>query len=157
MVLLLFSPITYAENIVLKYGLGMGATKQLNLSDIKYISAGYEHELGVLFKSKFDLGYWNDIGVSDLQRNSSGFTSASIGVRVAPNYFYIENFFGCAWVFSPDTQLGLPFEFTEEFGFGLEDQLGKFIGFEYRHFSNAGLSVNNKGRDFILINMGVPL
>ena len=162
-VLLLMISTAYADNITFKYGLGMDATFQKAPSDVKYISFGYEQDLTFIFRAKYDVGYWNDIGTDHivgpdtLARNSSAFVSASVGIRVQPHWIYVENYWGISYLPNPDSQLGLPFEFTEELGIGVMDQEGKSIGIEWRHFSNAGLSKENKGRDFFLINVGVPL
>jgi len=145
------------EEVTFKYGLGFGQPNQDGVAETKYISFGYQNGMSNVFDYKLDLGAWFDSLDPDKEKRSSGFASSSIGVRVNPNWFYAETFFGVSYITQVDTQLSTQFEFTEELGIGIKDEYGKTIGFEYRHFSNAGIALPNKGRDFFLVNVGVPL
>jgi len=147
-----------AMDLNLKYGAGFGMTGQQNISEVKYLSLGFQTNIpNSLFRTKFDIGAWFDTRENDTLRKSSFFASPAIGLRVEPGYFYVENYLGIAYVDKPDSQLGIPFEFTEEFGIGVKDGQGRFTGVQWKHFSNAGISPVNKGRDFILVNIGAPL
>lgn len=150
MISVLISSWSLADNLSLKYGLGI---KDEVTSSIKYLSLGYESSLfHPLFKLKADGGAW-----FDTVNSSSGFIATSVGMRVEPGYLYIDNYFGLAYIGTIDNLLGIPFEFTEEFGIGVQDSHGRYTGIEYRHFSNAGISKVNIGRDFLLINIGIPI
>lgn len=141
-----------ADDINLKYGFGLPETG--DLTQVKYISIGYQTPVSRLFRLKGDLGGWFDAAVPN---RNSGFISGAVGMRVEPGYFYVDNYFGVAFINRIDDILGLPFEFTEELGFGIKDSAGRTTGLQWKHFSNAGLSPINKGRDFILVNIGIPL
>lgn len=152
-----YSQKAYSLDLNLKYGVGFGATDSQNMSEVKYLSLGIQGPISSLFRAKFDVGAWFDSKEGSTGRKSSSFGSAAIGYRVEPGYFYVENYFGTALIEHPDSQLGIPFEFTEEFGFGVKDNRGRSTGIQWKHFSNAGISPINKGRDFILVNIGIPL
>jgi len=154
--LMLISSITYANDVSLKYGVGFGEISQEGVAETKYISLGWIEDLNPIVKQKFDIGAWFDSMDHFGFNRSSGFGTYSVGVRVEPAYIYAETFFGISYITQPDCQLGTNFEFTEELGIGIKDDMGKWIGIEYRHFSNAGISSVNKGRDFLLINLGIP-
>lgn len=145
-----------ADNLTLKYGLGFGLPDQTNLSASKYLSVGYQMPFGPVFNAKMDAGGWFDSNETSSDK-SSGFATASVGMRVDIGPLYIDNYFGTAWLTTTDGLLGIPFEFTEEFGIGLKDEFGRSTGVQYRHFSNAGISSINKGRDFVLVNIGIPI
>lgn len=147
----------YAGDITFKYGLGFDQPNQDGVAETKYISLGYINPISRIFNNKFDLGAWFDSLDADKLKRSSGFVSDSLGIRVEPGYFYGETYFGASYITQVDSQLGTQFEFTEELGFGIKDNKGKWCGFEYRHFSNAGMSQINKGRDFFLFNVGFNL
>ena len=154
--LILLNSISNADNLSLKYGIGFGLPNQLDTAEAKYLSLGYETPVSNIFRSKLDLGGWFS-SPNQYGRRNTGFSSLSIGMRVEPGFLYVENYFGAAYLTDTDTVLGCNFEFTEEFGIGIKDSKGRSTGLEYRHFSNAGISQINKGRDFILVNIGIPL
>lgn len=155
---LTFSKYCQAADINLKYGVGFGMTGMANLSEVKFLSLGYQSDIpSSIFRAKFDIGAWFDSRENDTLRKSSLFLSPAIGLRVEPGWFYVENYLGIAYVDKPDSQLGIPFEFTEEFGFGVKDKRGRSTGIQWKHFSNAGIHPVNKGRDFFLVNIGMPL
>lgn len=156
--LLLLSSFSQAADLNLKYGVGFGMVGQQNMSEVKFLSLGFQSDItNSIFRGKFDIGAWFDSRENDTLRKSSLFLSPAVGLRVEPGYFYVENYLGIAYVDKPDSQLGIPFEFTEEFGIGVKDKKGRSTGIQWKHFSNAGISPVNKGRDFLLINIGMPL
>jgi hypothetical protein len=153
----LFSLTSRADDtMTFKYGLGFGVPQQVDVSEVKYISLGHSYSLNNTFRLKGDLGAWFD-GSNNPSSHGSGFGSLSLGIRVTPGYFYVDNYFGIAYLTNTDLILGIPFEFTEELGIGVKDNEGRSVGVEYRHFSNAGISSINHGRDFFLINIGIEL
>lgn len=153
----LFSIQLYATDISFKFGAGFGQFDQDGPAETKYISLGIINDISRIFKTKIDFGAWFDSLDVDKVKRSSGFGSGSFGLRVNPGYFYTETFWGISYITQTDIQLGMHFEFTEEVGIGVQDGTGKYMGIEYRHFSNAGISEHNLGRDFCLVTVGVPL
>lgn len=156
LLILLCSPICRAYELGLKYGLGFGMPGQVDISESKLLSFELTNELGRLFRHKLSYGAWFD-PQPDFKRTSASFGSYSVGLRVEPGPLYFENYFGLSLISQTDSMLSTNFEFTEELGFGVRDKEGRFFGVEYRHFSNAGLQLPNKGRDFFLLNIGVVL
>jgi len=156
LLILLCSPICRAYELGLKYGVGFGLPNATDNTEAKLLSFEASNELGSLFRHKLSLGAWFDPH-PEFNRSSAAFGAYSAGLRVEAGYLYIENYFGFGWISQVDSMLSTSFEFTEEIGAGIKDEKGRFIGIEYRHFSNAGIQLPNKGRDFILINTGVGL
>jgi len=153
-ILMITSSLANATDLSYKFGLGFNQPNQDGTAETKYLSIGIQDDISRVFKHKFDLGAWFDSLDADKQKRSSGFVSSSLGIKVEPGFMYMETFWGVSYITQTDIQLGTQFEFTEEIGIGIQDLSGKFMGLEYRHFSNAGISLVNKGRDFILINVG---
>lgn len=156
LILLFFSPISRAYELGLNYGAGFGLPNATDDTEAKLLSLNISNSLGTLFRHKLSWGEWFDPH-PEYDRSSAMFGSYSVGIRVEPGQFYFENYLGLAMISETDSMLSTNFEFTEEIGFGIKDSLGRFFGFEYRHFSNAGIQLPNKGRDFILANIGVSI
>lgn len=93
------------------------------------------------FGVKGEVGAWTDIGEG---RRSSPYVAGKVAKRFG-DYQGVNftGFFGVSIVGYPDSALSSPFEFTEELILGY-----KFVGCGYTHFSNAGLSKPNIGRDY---------
>lgn len=154
--ILLFSSISQAYELGLKYGVGFGLPNATDNTEAKLLSFEASNELGSLLRHKLSLGAWFDPH-PEFSRTSAAFGAYSVGLRVEAGYLYLENYFGLALISSTDSMLSSTFEFTEEVGAGIKDNKGRFLGIEYRHFSNGGLQLPNKGRDFVLINTGVEI
>jgi len=145
-----------AYELGIKYGLGFGVPEQQEPSEVKFVSVEIQNSLGSLLKHKLAAGGWFD-PKPVLKRSGASFGAYSIGIKVEPGIFYAENFFGVSLISQTDSMLSTNFEFTEEIGVGIQDTLGRFLGFQWKHFSNAGIQLPNKGRDFLLISTGVRI
>lgn len=143
-----------ADQFDFKYGLEFGMPNQVDTAESKLVALEYQDDLNFFVQHKIGIGAWFD-DHPEFKRTNSTFISYSIGIQVLPGFFYLENFFGIAYIGQTDSMLSSNLEFIEEIGIGMQDMIGRFIGIEYRHFSNAGISLPNKGRDFILINTGI--
>ena len=155
-IILIFSIKSYAYDLSVKYGLGVGMPNQTDDSEAKLVSVELQNDLGRVFKHKIGIGAWFD-PKPELNRAGASFMTYAVGLKVQPGDIYIENFFGFGWISQTDSMLSTSFEFTEELGIGTSDKYGRFIGIQLKHFSNAGIQIPNKGRNFILINAGVEL
>ena len=143
-----------ADQIDFKYGMGFGMPNQVDTTEAKFLAIEYQTDLTLFFQHKIGIGGWfNDH--PQFNRSSATFISYSVGIQVRPGPFYFENFFGISGISKTDSMLSTNFEFTEEIGMGVMDGLGRFIGIGYKHFSNAGFQLPNKGRDFFIINTGI--
>jgi hypothetical protein len=94
-----------------------------------------------------EVGAWNDDTVNQ-GRSSALYGSLRLGVE-ARNVLMLRITTGPSIITATDSYLGLPFEFMEEFYLGLDGRNCINIGASYRHFSNAGFSRINTGRDFV--------
>lgn len=145
-----------AGDLTFKYGVGVGLPEQGSIAEVKLFELGYQVPLTEVIHHKLGVGVWADSRNSD-QRKSAGYGSYSLGVRVEPGGFYAESFWGVAGITHTDQLLSSVFEFTQDFAVGAQDRKGRFIGVSYKHFSNAGITLPNRGRDFVIINVGFPI
>lgn len=154
--LLFLSTSVFAGDFVGKYGVGIFVPDSQSPVEVKLFSAAYQDT------------FWKDVLLYQIEggvfadahgggRSSSGFAAASVGVRVTPPVLYAESLWGAAFITSPDSMLSTFYEFTNDTCLGIHDDRGRAIGACYKHFSNAGIQLPNKGRDFILIQFHVPL
>jgi hypothetical protein len=151
----LFSTAAFAGNFVGKYGLGIAPDSHSPV-EVKLFSAGYQDTyLHDIMLYQLEAGVFADSHGDG--RRSSGFTAASTGIRVDPGTVYAEMLWGVALITSPDSMLSTAYEFTNDTVIGIRDSKGRAFGIGYKHFSNAGIQLPNKGRDFVLIHFQVPL
>lgn len=149
-----FSSKCNAYELGIKYGLE--TTDQVTAKEVKFVSLEYQNDIAFIFRHKLAAGAWFDQN-TDLNQSSSNFVAYSMGIKVEPGIFYLENLFGISLISRTDALLSTNFEFTEELGVGVQDEYGRYIGASFKHFSNAGIQLPNIGRNFILISTGVRL
>ena len=154
LLILLCSLYSRAGEIGIKYGLA--AYNQKDSEEVKFISLEHQTKISNIVTQKFALGSWLDQN-TDIGQSSSQFAAYSLGIKVVPGPIYLENLFGIALISRTDALLSTNFEFTEEIGVGVQDDLGRYIGMSFKHFSNAGIQLPNFGRNFILISTGIRL
>jgi hypothetical protein len=141
-----------AEGTFLKYSVNAHTE---DVAAQKGLSLGYQDELAFLEK-KWEIGFWSDHSGRDGAK-SSAFGSYSIGVEPTAGALYVNFFQGVGLISSPDTVLGGPAQFFEDFGFGIRDQKTKVsIGFQYKHISSAGIFKPNQGRDTLGLQIMIP-
>ena len=156
LIALLFSSQVFAGDFVGKYGVGVFVPDSASPVEVKLFSAGYQDTfLKDLLLYQVEAGVFADAHGDG--RKSSGFVASSAGLRVAPSVIYAEMLWGIALISSPDSMLSTPYEFTNDTAIGIHDARGRAFGIGYKHFSNAGIQLPNKGRDFILIQFQIPL
>lgn len=137
-----------------KYSLGVNAPNQNSISDVKSISVGYLHRLGI-FETKIEVGGWADnTGNQDAANSLFGFYS--FGLEADLKYFYANFFQGVGGISHTDNVLGGYFQFCEELGIGVRDDRGIGIGAQFKHISDGGLVQPNHGRDFIGLVIQFP-
>jgi hypothetical protein len=152
LVLLLSTP-CMADSINFRSSVGVH-----NSSKSSMYSLNLQTDLKKDFYYRFDVGFWTDSEkngniFSEPKRKWSIFTSFLLGKQFGPNSGFHGNLgVGVAAISSPDSLLSSAFQFTEEVSIGY-DQFD--VGF--KHFSNAGITKPNKGRDYIYLNYRVWL
>lgn len=142
-----------AGDYFLKYGLGMNNGNFPNTS-VKLISLGRIAPLYSLIDYQLEGGIFDD---NSQPQGIIGFAGASLGVRTKSPGLYASFFIGPSLVTETDTRLASIFEFNNDLEVGVRDSRGLSIGINYKHFSNAGLTPNNIGRDFFTIKLTLPL
>jgi|SRR5581483_378658 len=141
------------EGTFFKYGVGIPKDND-KLGSVKNFSFGYQGETSLFFDYKYEAGLWADSNGDG--RSSSGYGAASLGLEPRLGTFYVHSFWGLAYITNTDTQLSTNIEFMQDFGLGLRDSRGVGIGLGYKHVSNAGIKLPNRGRDFLCIQMQIP-
>jgi len=97
-------------------------------------------------------GYVDNLGNG---RKGAALAKFQLGVSPGPVVgLYGSAFSGVCAISTSDTQLGSLYQFCTDFGIGVRDNK-TFLGVTYSHISNAGLKLPNKGRDFLVLEMGV--
>lgn len=129
---------------------GPGA-KRADPSDIKIVEAGYDEDWG-RFQKRVGVGGWSDSTDIDSARGSL-YGSAMLGLEVKNTGLVVGYYVGPALISTPDRYLGSNFQIAQEVCLGLMDERGVWVGVAYKHFSNAGLVLPNKGRDFVVMKV----
>lgn len=142
-----------AGDYFLKYGLGLNNGPFPDTS-VKLISVGRIAPLFSVVDYQLEGGMFDD---NNQPNGIIGFAGASLGVRTKSPGIYASFFIGPAYVSQTDSRLASNFEFNNDLEIGVRDSRGLSIGVNYKHFSNAGLTPNNIGRDFFTIKLSLPL
>lgn len=154
--ILLFLPFTaFAyHGVFTRIGLGLNNGENNSIASNKLLSVGYQAPLFSYFDYQLEAGGWVDpIGGG---RESSFFVDAAIGLSIIQPSFYMKFFFGPAFITQTDIRLSTPYQFNEDIEIGIKDDRGVCMGLEFKHFSNAGISLPNAGRDFVVLKFQVP-
>lgn len=127
--------------------LGILGSAQSSPVETKFINFGYRDRVkSVPFLVwQGEVGSWNDIAGNG--RLSSEYVAAQVGFE-AQNVLTARIMTGPSLVTHPDAFLGMPFQFVEDFYLGVKGTNGISIGGKYKHFSDAGITRINLGRDF---------
>lgn len=136
-----------------KYGLGVFIKEKPNrFAEVKHFSLSYRDSLVGVLDHKAEVGLFADIRCCK-NRKSSMYGGYSVGMRLERGIIYTSTYWGVALISNPDNRLSSPFNFMGDLSVGLTDGR-RYIGVNYKHLSNAGLSLPNKGRDFVSIEVG---
>lgn len=138
-----------ADAVLFRYGLGFGAPSQVGRGEIKWFSVGYERDHVPGIVSLAELGVIADMKES-LGRRSGAFASYSVGTKMQLGPVQTRYAWGMGYLSHTDGLLSSHFQFTHDLTFGLYDRkTGLSLG--YKHISNAGITLPNRGRDFITL------
>lgn len=154
--LLLVSQLSYATETVIKWGFEKNVIAEGTGNAERSFAAENLHALGdspMFIKS--EAGFWV---ARDAGRRSSFYSAVSWGYRVrTPLGLFFEGFIGPGYVSVLDTQLGSHLEIVHDLNAGFIDYGGWGIGAGFKHISNAGLAMPNRGRDFFSIRFLIPI
>jgi hypothetical protein len=149
----LFPKCSVADEISFKYGLGLLSYQAT--SAIKTFSLRNDRPLYRSIGDAFELGVWTDTG-KDKGRSSSAFASYQLGVTPESEHLFVSAHWGAGLITATDSQLGGNFQFFQDLCGGFKDDLTR-VGVCYKHVSSAGIESPNKGRDFLLLKIGISL
>ncbi len=128
-----------------------------NLSDIKFIESGAFGKLGGKAAYSLGLGGWTDKSNyvhGDIKARNALYALAMIGVEPQSEHMYMSYKIGPAVISRTDALLGSNIQIAQEIGIGMKDDSGVRVGIVVKHFSNAGLTDINEGRNFLGIQVG---
>jgi len=133
------------SNLALRMGSGIANTEKSAIYSIGYEETFVDH-----FLYKIDAGAWTD---NQPERNGAPYGSVGLGPRLGSlKGFNLQIVGSVAIAGYTDSLLGSNFQFTEELTLGYGP-----VGFGYKHFSNAGIIRPNIGRDYVYLNLALPL
>lgn len=144
------------DTTIIKYGIGVADSGKESLAETKYLGVGQQLPLFSDFLvTQWEVGAFADN--AGHSRKSSAFAFYGLGVHVNAGSVYAQSVFNLGLISTPDAYLGGPFQASEDMGVGLQSKSGASMGLHYKHISSAGIERPNNGRDFLLIQLKVPL
>jgi len=146
---LLYPSHSLADAILFRYGLGFGAPGQTGRGEVKWFSIGLEKDHKQPWVSQAEIGVISDMK-QGLGRNSGLFVSYAAGPKMQLGPVQTRYLWGVGYLSHPDQLLSSHFQFTHDLTIGLYDRTsGLSLG--YKHISNAGITLPNRGRDFVTL------
>lgn len=144
------------EGSYVRYGVGLKTKDSRSLGDVKSLNVGYQAPLSSfrLLDYRLEAGGWVDNVRNG--RKSGGYAGALLGLEPQTNNFYANAFWGVIGITHPDKMLSTHYQFMQDLGFGLQDYRNVRVGINYKHISNAGIKLPNRGRDFIYVHIQIP-
>lgn len=140
-----------ADTVYFRYGVGVFDSQKTGA--VKTFALGYQRSLGSAFTTQTDLGLFTDSGPG---RKSSATLSQSIGPRTHVGPVHMAALWGAALVPTPDAnRLSGRFQFVNDIILEVRGKNGVGFGASYRHLSNAGIELPNKGRDFLTFRISL--
>lgn len=143
-----------ADETYIMYGVGIGHSAEYGATETKVLGMGFRDDLFLGLHYQLEAGYFNDIVGGG--RKSSGWAGLSVGVQVKAYPLTLRSMVGPAYLTTIDSYLGGHYQFNHDFFVGIHDKSGKSIGASYKHLSSAGIYQPNVGRDFVVIQVGLP-
>lgn len=137
-----------------KYGLGVFHSAEPRFTTVKTLALGVQFPLGPHLVQQIEAGAWTDTSGVDGRRGTL-YGGWSAGIDVNAGYLNLQSLWGVAGITHTDSMLGGHFQFHQDLFLGLKDKQGRYIGANYSHFSSAGLSSPNLGRDLLSLKIGV--
>lgn len=132
-------------------GIALAHPYTYNWDKVRIIEFGYMADLNKTFQVRGNIGGWSDRSEYRRLVHDAVYQSLQLGLETKVVGTYLEYYIGPAIISNRDTMLGSYFQITQELGIGKRDARGVKIGIAWKHFSNAGMSKINKGRNFIVL------
>lgn len=142
-------------DIVTSVGIGKAAFESVQGAPFeRAASLGFEHSFQNGIFVRPEAGWFMDNSGRGV---SSAWAAPLVGVRssssVGPS---VHLALGPGYLQNPDSILGGHFQFSLEGGASLVDR-NFGIGVVWKHLSSAGINMPNRGRDFIALQVHVPI
>lgn len=144
--LMLMSQVSLASTY-LNWGLAFDYPGNSEYSDVQNYALGVHEHLNKTFDYLLEGGGWKDQGHFDGAKGSL-YGALAIGLDLKLHEKYASYFIGPSLLSTTDSILGYPFQVYHKLSVGWRDVDDKRIGFFIKHFSDAGLSSVNYGRNF---------
>jgi hypothetical protein len=148
----LFYGLSHGDDEGLVYGQwGVSVGHPESTSDpaqVKTIEFGYQQSYEKI-DTRVSLGGWTDKTNYQGAKNSL-YVQYLVGVETRRTEgIFVAYFIGPAYISNPDSLLGTHLQFSQQLHFGIRDKRRVGISVFAGHFSNAGISRVNKGRNFV--------
>lgn len=142
------------STVKIQYGVGFNEDTVVDDS-VRSINIGYYTQLTNPISYNINGGYFGDKSV-DL---NTGYVCAQFGAALHPfDWMFVENYFGPCYFGETKGALSGNLQFATNIGAGWRDpKTGSEIGLNWKHFSNAGLSKPNIGRDLLMLSLAFGL
>lgn len=146
--IILFSTMSYANDVFIRYNIHA----KTPYPDVSSVTLGYIHPVSII-KAKYEGGILLDRRVP----NKTGYLQAGVGVQPEYGPVYIYFYQSVGLLSHTDNYLSTHFQFFEDVGIGFRGKDRTFIGIGYKHISNGGIKLPNKGKDLIGLHLGFEL
>ena len=114
---------------------------------------GYQANINSLFFYQLELGGY----VAD-QGATRGIASTTAGIQYfTPFKLYTKLSSGPAFLTASDSRLGGMLQFNTDLEIGVQVSDRITVGFDYKHLSNANITIPNLGRDFLMLKLQMGL
>lgn len=146
---ILISTNATADAVLFRYGLGFNAPGQQGRGEIKFFSIGLETDHKAPWVTMTELGVIAD-QKDYLGRRSGLYLATAVGSKMQLGPIQTRYLWGVAYISHTDQLLSSNMQFTHDLTFGAYD-LKSGLSLGYKHISNAGIVLPNRGRDFVTL------
>lgn len=136
----------------LNWGIAQDYPGDGSYSDVQTYSLGVQAPINKTFDLFAESGGWKDPGHYK-GATAGGFIAAGLVLDLEMNNHYASYSLGPSLILPTDTLLGYPLEFYHKLVVGFR-QDNKRVGIGIKHFSDAGISSVNYGRNFVFLEVG---
>ena len=149
LILLAASNICWADSLYFKIGPTLNIP---NGAANKMFSLGLSESITSLWDYQFEVGTF-----TNLTNGSLLYWSLEVGPTLDFGAFYTKFLTGPAMISYTNQYLNTAVQISSDLEMGLKDRRDITMGLGYKHFSNAGITSPNLGRDFLYLKLSIPL
>lgn len=145
---LLFPIAVSAGELSLKVGPTLNSPKAFSN---KLGALGYSARLSRIFDYQLEGG-----GFTSLTGDIAFYGTVQLGFTIKGDRWYSSIFTGPSYISATNEYLNTNIQISNDIELGFRDERGVKLALDYKHFSNAGVTSPNLGRDFLLLKVAVP-